>query len=58
MPTYSYKCEAGHAKEVFHSIMESPELYCDCGNVLRKTYDSSPVVSFKGEGFYSNDKKK
>lgn len=55
MPTYDYKCEAGHLKEIKHSMTESPRLYCHCGKPLRKTM-STPVINFKGEGFYRNDR--
>jgi putative FmdB family regulatory protein len=58
VPTYAYKCDAGHTQEIFHPITESPEFHCDCGELLKKTYSSSLAVSFKGEGFYSTDKNK
>lgn len=56
MPTYTYKCEAGHAKDIQHGMMESPKLVCHCGKELTKRL-SAPTVTFKGEGFYSTDKK-
>lgn len=56
MPTYDYNCEAGHTKEIVHPMTESPRFYCHCGKPLRKAM-SAPVISFKGEGFYSTDKK-
>jgi putative FmdB family regulatory protein len=57
MPTYNYKCENGHDKDIFHSMDEAPRMYCHCGKPLKKGF-SSPVITFKGQGFYSTDKKK
>lgn len=57
MPTYSYKCEAGHQKDILHSMSESPRFYCHCGKPLQKTI-TAPVITFKGQGFYSTDKNK
>ncbi len=57
MPTYSYKCENSHQKDIFHGMQESPRLYCHCGKPLKKGFGVGSV-SFKGEGFYSTDKKK
>lgn len=56
MPTYDYVCEKGHVKEIFHGMTQEPKMYCHCGKPLAKGV-SVPVVQFKGEGFYSTDKK-
>jgi len=57
MPTYSYKCEAGHQKDIFHGMQEEPRFYCHCGKPLKKGFGLGSVT-FKGEGFYTTDKKK
>lgn len=58
MPTYSYKCEAGHQKDIFHGMQEEPRFYCHCGKILAKVYQGGPLIKFSGEGFYTTDKKK
>jgi len=57
MPLYDYVCENGHTKEISHGMSEAPRMYCHCGKPLRKGV-SAPVINFKGEGFYSNDRKR
>lgn len=57
MPTYSYKCEAGHQKDIVHSMSESPRFYCHCGKPLKKGFGVGSI-SFKGQGFYTTDKNK
>ena len=57
MPLYDYACENGHTKEIPHGMNESPRMHCHCGKPLRKAM-SAPVINFKGEGFYSNDRKR
>jgi len=57
MAFYDYKCT--QCNEVFtisHSINDEPALVCEhCGDKLQKQY-SIAGISFKGEGFASNDK--
>jgi len=57
MPTYSYNCEAGHQKDIVHSMSESPRFYCHCGKPLKKGFGVGSI-SFKGQGFYTTDKNK
>lgn len=57
MPTYDYKCEAGHSHSQTRRLTEPAITVCpDCKKELRRVY-TPPVVSFKGYGFYSTDKK-
>jgi putative FmdB family regulatory protein len=56
MPLYDYVCENSHTKEIAHGMTDAPRMYCHCGKPLKKAV-SAPVVNFKGEGFYSTDKK-
>lgn len=58
MPMYLYGCrECGDERDTLHSISEDPVIECDnCGDRMsRKPQRTS--TTFKGEGFYSNDKK-
>jgi putative FmdB family regulatory protein len=57
MPTYLYGCpECGSTKEVWHSIVEDPQVRCvDCTCVMVRR-PAATAISFKGEGFYSKDK--
>ncbi len=58
MPTYSYQCDCGERRDVFHSIHESAQLECEkCGGPMRRVL-TAPAVQFKGPGFYTTDKKK
>ena len=57
MPTYEYKCEAGHNFEVFQSFQDKAIDTCpECGVPARKVYSNVGVV-FKGSGFYKTDSK-
>lgn len=56
MPTYLYGCpECGATKEVWHSIMEEPEIQCqDCPcKMVRRP--ALAAVHFKGEGWAHKD---
>lgn len=57
MALYDYKCPECHViHTVEHSINDSPEITCKlCKKVMRKVF-SIGGISFKGEGFASNDK--
>ena len=57
MPTYNYACEQAHVQEIVHPLDEKPRMYCHCGKPLFKIM-SAPLIQFKGEGFYSNDRKR
>lgn len=58
MPVYDYQCECGNTRTVTLSIKaEEYKATCSCGKEMRRIY-SVGVVSFKGSGFYSTDKKK
>jgi len=60
MPIYDYKCPTGHMSELKVSILEETpkSTPCsDCGDVAKRVFNT-PVVEFKGEGFYANDKKR
>ena len=57
MPLYDYVCDCGHRLTVTHTINEDPEMECSqCKGVMRRSF-SSPIISFKGSGFYSKDNK-
>ena len=57
---YQYKCnKCGHTLEVERAMTEeerSPTCM-DCHNTMSRVW-TSPSISFKGAGFYSNDKSK
>lgn len=56
MPIYDYKCVCGHSIEINHLMSHSPTILCfKCAKTMSKGV-SSPVISFKGDGFYSTDK--
>jgi putative FmdB family regulatory protein len=56
MPTYDYKCEAGHSHAQVRRLTEPALTVCpDCKKELKRVF-SAPLVTFKGDGFYSNDK--
>jgi putative FmdB family regulatory protein len=56
MPLYDYKCVCGHSIEITHPISTKPEILCfKCAKQMSKGF-SSPVINFKGDGFYSTDK--
>jgi putative FmdB family regulatory protein len=56
MPTYVYRCENGHAFELFHSISdESPKLCPECGAAAKRVPAGGAGFLFKGSGFYITD---
>jgi putative FmdB family regulatory protein len=56
MPLYDYKCFCGHDVEITHLMVHKPTILCfKCGKVMVKAMNA-PLVTFKGDGFYSNDK--
>ena len=36
MPEYVYRDEAGHICEVTHGMLESPDIVCDCGRLMKR----------------------
>ena len=59
MALYDYKCNScDYVFEVSHSIKEDPKINCpscDSGIVMR-LISRNVAISFKGSGFYINDK--
>lgn len=52
---YSFKCECGNTKDIeqsIHSEVEEP-MCTDCNDPMYRCW-SSPAITFKGPGFYSN----
>lgn len=56
MPTYDYKCDAGHGHSQIRRLTEPGITVCPkCNKELKRVF-GAPLVIFKGDGFYSNDK--
>src|SRR2546423_11565077 len=60
MPTYEYKCPAGHGFEKFYSTMNSSRrVKCPtCGKMAERQISGGAGLVFKGSGFYINDYKR
>lgn len=59
MPLYEYVCEQGHIKKEIRSIHddEPKQITCtECEQPMHQVI-GQVSVSFKGKGFYSNDKR-
>lgn len=55
MPTYAYRCAAGHQFETVQGITDPPLTKCaTCGLPVRRVVFPVGIV-FKGQGFYKND---
>ncbi|MGH7692124.1 MAG: FmdB family zinc ribbon protein [Candidatus Dormibacteria bacterium] len=55
MPTYAYRCEAGHQFEAVQGITEPALTSCTvCALPVRRVVFPVGIV-FKGQGFYKND---
>ncbi|MGH7612051.1 MAG: FmdB family zinc ribbon protein [Candidatus Dormibacteria bacterium] len=55
MPTYAYRCDAGHQFETVQGITDPPLSACrTCGSPVRRVVFPVGVV-FKGQGFYKTD---
>ena len=55
VPTYAYRCEAGHQFETVQGITEPALTKCTtCGAPVRRMVFPVGIV-FKGQGFYKND---
>ena len=58
MPTYEYRCPAGHDFEKFYrKISDAPsEVTCpQCGTVAERRLSAGAGLLFKGSGFYITD---
>ena len=56
MPTYAYRCPAGHDFEKFHGMNERPRVKCPtCGKVASRQISGGAGLVFKGSGFYITD---
>lgn len=56
MPTYEYRCPAGHQFEVFQRISEPPGAACPtCGADAQRQISAGAGFLFKGDGFYITD---
>ena len=60
MPTYEYKCPAGHVFEKFYPTMNNPRrVKCPtCGKMAERQISGGAGLVFKGSGFYINDYKR
>src|SRR5712692_8971074 len=57
MPTYEYKCRAGHSFEKFYPTMnDHRRVKCPvCGKPAQRQISSGAGFVLKGSGFYGND---
>lgn len=57
MPTYEFRCEAGHTFDRFLKMSEAPlELACvKCGKPATRQMSGGAGLVFKGSGFYLTD---
>lgn len=56
MPTYEYRCPAGHQFEVFQRISDPPGAPCpECGEAGERQISAGAGFLFKGDGFYITD---
>jgi putative FmdB family regulatory protein len=56
MPTYEYRCPAGHDFEKFHGMHDRTRVKCPaCGQVARRQISGGAGLVFKGSGFYITD---
>jgi putative FmdB family regulatory protein len=56
MPTYEYRCPAGHEFEKFHGMNDRTRVKCPaCGKVSRRLISGGAGLVFKGSGFYITD---
>ena len=60
MPTYEYRCKSCQKEfEVFQSIHDDALKTCEaCGGEVQRLISKNVGISFKGDGFYINDKDK
>lgn len=56
MPTYEYRCPAGHEFEVIQKITKNPRTKCPtCGRPATRKISGGAGLVFKGSGFYITD---
>jgi putative FmdB family regulatory protein len=56
MPTYEYRCSAGHEFEQFQRMSEEPLRVCKvCGAPAERMLSAGTGLLFKGSGFYITD---
>lgn len=56
MPTYDYRCPAGHEFERFQRMSDDPGAECpECGKEAERVISGGAGFLFKGEGFYITD---
>jgi putative FmdB family regulatory protein len=60
MPTYEYKCPAGHRFEKFYPTMnDTQRVKCPtCGKMAERLISGGAGLVFKGSGFYITDYKR
>jgi putative FmdB family regulatory protein len=59
MPTYNYRCNNNHYRELSHSIHYQGDVKCDeCGGLMNRVISQIGSVKFYGSGWYTNDKNK
>ena len=56
MPTYEYRCPAGHSFERFEKMSDKPRAKCPtCGKTATRQISGGAGLVFKGSGFYITD---
>ena len=56
MPTYEYRCPAGHEFELFQKMSDKPRAKCPaCGKSAARRISGGAGLVFKGTGFYITD---
>ena len=56
MPTYEYRCPAGHRFDLVQKMSEEPRAECpDCGAESQRVISGGAGFLFKGDGFYITD---
>jgi putative FmdB family regulatory protein len=56
MPTYEYRCPAGHEFELVQRMSDEPKARCPiCGEQAERLLSAGAGFLFKGEGFYITD---
>jgi putative FmdB family regulatory protein len=56
MPTYEYRCPAGHTFEKIQKITEKTRAKCPtCGKMASRQISGGAGLVFKGTGFYITD---
>lgn len=59
MPTYAYRCPAGHEFERFQKMTDPPDADCPtCGQPGERLISGGAGLVFRGSGFYITDYKR